>query len=166
MNNQTLIVETFSEVLMDATIDQQSFRVTWNPLQADSCILWFRDICVSQEFQALGKFSNFDKKRILSFIVEYVFDANLRQQIERRKFEQRLMAMHPGELHHIEKLRGQARIKAFRQLFNLDEYYEPSDIAWKKRIMARRFHPDTGGDSRAMATINEAYECISKSCVN
>ncbi len=155
-----LIVIDEAEVLSEVAIDNFHFKVTLNPVEQSSCILWFRDTLVDDCFEALGKFTHFDKRNVLDFIVRYSTSLALREEIERRKFERRIETLSPSIFRQIEMLEGRKKEEAYRNIFDLDAIIEKRDLVRKRKIMAKKFHPDAGGDVRAMTVINEAYEYL------
>ncbi|MFH0880009.1 MAG: hypothetical protein V2A34_09885, partial [Lentisphaerota bacterium] len=130
------------------------------------CILWFRDGHVSEVFEALGKFTHFDKRNVLDFIVRYTTSMDLRDEIEKRKFERRIDNLSPAFFKMLEQLDGQAKEVAYKNLFDLDDIIEKRELAKKRKIMARKFHPDAGGDNQAMSVINEAFEYLNSRAVS
>jgi hypothetical protein len=148
------------EVLSEIRIDAYHFKITWTPLFRDGCVLWFLDERVDEVYEALGRFSRFDRKRILDFVVRYTTSENLRREIEGRKFENRLGALSPSFFTRIRGLSQEQKVTAFRYLFDLDDAVEEHDLVRKRRIMARKFHPDRGGAPQAMSVVNEAYEFL------
>lgn len=157
-----MINGSFSETLLEATVDNFGFRATWSPIEKETCILWFRDVYVSQMFDALGKFSRFDKRKILEFITRFSTSQALRQEIELRKFEQKISNLPPNYFASIDKLSASRKQREYRQLFNLDSVIEKISIDRKRKIMAKKFHPDAGGDNLSMTIINEAYEFLTQ----
>ncbi|HBA84080.1 MAG TPA: hypothetical protein DCZ95_08305 [Verrucomicrobia bacterium] len=149
-----------AEVLSEATIDNFHFKVTLNPVEKSSCILWFKDCLVSDIFEALGKFSYFDKRNVLDFIVRYSTSVDLREEIDKRHFERRIDNLSPSYFKVIETLDERSKESAYRTLYDLDDIIEKGELAKKRKIMAKKFHPDAGGDHRAMTVINEAYEFL------
>ena len=55
------------EVLSEISIDAYRFKITLTPLFHDGCVLWFMDARVDEAFEALGRFSRFDRKHVLEF---------------------------------------------------------------------------------------------------
>ena len=149
-----------AEILSDVSIDNFQFKVTLNPVEKASCILWFKDCHLSDVFEALGKFSHFDKRNVLDFIVRYSTSVDLREEIERRQFERRVDNLPPSYFKILENLDEPAKENAYRNMFDLDDIIEKGELAKKRKIMAKKFHPDAGGDHRAMTVINEAYEYL------
>ena len=150
----------FCEVLSEVRIDNLSFKVTWHPFSSESCILWFNDCYVDERFEALGQFSNFEKRRVLDFIVRYATNPELRDEIDRRRFVRRVNVLPTTFFEDVERMSVKDRDQAFRRLFDLDAEIEKKELAMKWRVMAKRYHPDAGGDDRAMRIINEAYEFL------
>ena len=152
-----------SDILTEVCIDNFSFQVTRNPFESGSCIVWFRDVQAQLSFNALGKFSSFDKRRALDFIVRYSTSPTLREEIEHRKFERKIRTLSLSFLHQIEALDRKGRERAYKDIFDLDE--APMDsvtLSRRRKAMTKRFHPDAGGDNKAMSLINEAYDYLSK----
>jgi hypothetical protein len=156
----------YSEILTEVTVDADNFQVTWNPYEENSCILWYRDIRKRLSYAALGKFSNFDKRKILDFVVRYATSAELRNEIENQKFECKLSQISLDYFEHIELARYANRERAYRSLFSLDSTIAHENLKVRRRMMARKFHPDAGGDNRAMTIINEAYDYLLKLSVD
>jgi len=148
------------EVLSEIQVDAYRFKVTWTPLFRDGCVLWFSDARVDESYEALGRFSQFDRKRVLDFIVRYTTSEDLRQEIECKRFENRLGALSPTFFDRIRGLSQDQKATAYRYLFDLDDATEENDLTRKRRIMARKFHPDRGGTQHAMSVVNEAYEFL------
>jgi len=148
------------ELLSEVSIDDYFFKVTLSPSHEGACILWFKDARVSPRFKALGRFSFFDKERVLQFIVRYSTNAGLRKEVEDRKFETRLENLSTVYFSNFEKMGSYRRMKAYRELYDLDEYFDRGDLIRRRKIMAKKFHPDRGGDNRAMTIINQAYEYL------
>jgi hypothetical protein len=155
-----MIYMQYCEVLSEISIDEMHFRVTWSPVPDDFCILWFKDSRISPSYEALGKFSHFDKRRVLDFVMRYTTTASLREEIQRKRFERKIDSLPSYFFERIQQLSYQDKIKAYKSLYNLDAIIEKQDLARKRRIMARKFHPDAGGNDRAMSVINEAYEYL------
>ena len=151
------------EVLSEIRIDDYRFKIAWTPLFRDGCVLWFMDARVDEVYEALGRFSQFDRKRVLDFIVRYTTSENLRREIEGRKFENRLGELSPSFFAHVRGLSQAQKATAYRYLFDLDDAIEERDLVRKRRIMAMKFHPDRGGTSHAMTVVNEAYEFLMNS---
>ena len=83
------------EILSEIRIDDYYFNVTLSPSNEGSCILWFRDARIHSRFKALGRFSFFDKFKVLQFIARFSTSESLRREIEHRKFQNRLEHMTP-----------------------------------------------------------------------
>jgi len=154
-----------NDVLTEMNIDNHHFQVTENPFEKGSCVLWFRDSKCHIAFMPIGKFSSFDKLKILNFMVKYSTNQPFRVEIERKKFELKLNTMTPLYFDRIEKLKNCNQAAAFRDLFNLDLSIERHDLSKRMKMMVKRFHPDVGGSNRAMAIINEAYQYLSERAV-
>jgi hypothetical protein len=152
----------YSEILTEVAVDHYSFKATWCPLRKDACILWFRDRLVSPTFEALGQFSRFDKRNLLIFIARYATSDALRREIDHRRFERKIAGLPPAFFREIEHLSRHDKARAFRHLFDLDSQIDPGLLDRRRRIMARKFHPDAGGDGAAMALINQAYEFLTE----
>lgn len=154
-----------AEILTEMNVDNFHFQVTSNPYENNSCILWYMDSHNHISFKALGKFSGFDKRRALSFVVKYATSSSLRSEIERKKFEIKLNTMSRSYFEHIERSSGTNQEKAYRELFNLDETLDKHDLVKRMKMMAKKFHPDVGGDDKAMTIINEAYSYLVEKAV-
>ncbi len=154
------------EILSEVNIDNDWFKVTLSPAHEGACILWFKDGRVSTRFKALGRFSYFDKVKVLQFIVRYATSDSLRREIETRKFETRLQLLNPVDFGQFEKMNGYRKQRAYRELFDLDDYFDKKDLIRRRKLMAKKFHPDCGGDPRAMSVINQAYEYLLPHALN
>lgn len=160
MNDSVVMFSDLSEVLLDVVVDTFHFRVTSNPWKKGACVVWFRRVDASPVFEALGQFSRFDKREVLVFVARYSTSRQLREEIEKRKFEKKVQHLSPSYLERLERLRDWQKRVAYRSLFNLDSVIEQPPLDTKRRIMARRFHPDAGGDNRYMTLINEAFNYL------
>jgi len=155
-----------SRVLTRVSVDNFSFSLTGESVGGTECfILWVKDESSMDTFQALGKFSVFDKRRTLEFVMRYVTSPALRVELGRRRFAQYLDSLSTDFFNDfcnsIEGLSDDEKIIAFKDLFVLDsEIDAPVDLNWKRRYMAKRFHPDKGGDHQKMALINEGYRIL------
>ncbi|MBN1270086.1 MAG: hypothetical protein JXB04_10885 [Kiritimatiellae bacterium] len=158
MNQRVVLVSDLSDVLAEVVVDTFHFRVTPNPWKQGACVVWFRRADASPVFEALGQFSHFDKRKVLEFVTRYSTNRALRQEIEKRKFLKRIENLSPAYLERLERLKAWQKQAAYRTLFSLDSVIEQPPLDAKRRIMARRFHPDAGGDNRYMTLINEAFE--------
>lgn len=147
-----------SEVLSDISVDEFDFKVTLHPWLNGRCVLWFRDIRSGCEFEALGHFTNFDKRGILFFIARYSTSGELREEIEHRRFERRVDGLTRDFFSQVERMSRADKTAAFRSLFNLDTEIDPNALARRRRTMVRKFHPDAGGDNDTMSLINAAYD--------
>jgi len=156
-----MIALNYTELLSEITIDHYYFKITWSPILKNACILWFRDAQASRSFEALGQFSQFDKRAVLDFIVRYSTSAELRVEIDARRFERKVASLPPHFFKSIEKLSVKDKERAYRHLFSLDDEIRPQTLAARRRIMARKFHPDAGGDHHKMTLINQAYDFLS-----
>ncbi|MCF8037872.1 MAG: hypothetical protein K9K79_01015 [Desulfohalobiaceae bacterium] len=151
----------YHETLTKIVIDNFRFKVTWSAASEECCILWVRDTDTMRQYEALGRFSRFDKRDILEFVVRYVTNFTLREEISKRRFALYIENLSPTFFEEIQKLNYQDKVTAFRNLFNLDSVLdEAANLRWKRRCMAKRFHPDKGGDKTTMALINEGYELL------
>ena len=158
--SDTLIAMESAELLSEVTIDDYHFKVTLNPIDISTCIIWFRDTRITELFEALGKFTHFDKKKVLKFIVRYVTSPDLREEIHKRRFEKRLESLPPEFFRNVKYIPDSKKELAYRDMFNLDVIIEKRELDKKRRIMAKKFHPDAGGDHKTMSVINEAYEFL------
>jgi hypothetical protein len=140
-------------------IDSLEFQVTRNGSGGQECILWIRDKNQTRVFEALGWFSEYEKRRVLEFITRYVTSPDLREEISKKRFELHLETLTPSVFTEIETLGTEEKHNAFRTLFNLDSVVDQHvDLGWKRRVLAKRFHPDRGGSTQFMTVINEGYE--------
>src|SRR6056297_710480 len=152
------------KVLTEVVIDNYQYKVTWSSASGESCILWIRDSQVMEHFEALGRFLDFDKRHILEFIIRYSTNSLFREEISKRRFIKYLDKLSPTLFEDIERLSYQEKVRAFQNLYNLDSILDVYlDLGWKRKILARKFHPDFGGDNRKMALINEGYEVLMES---
>lgn len=158
-----MIMQTknYTQLLTEAVIDNYHFQVTWNPYESESCILWFRDNHKSLAFTALGKFSRFEKREVLNFAVRYATSEELRAQVEKRRFARKVENLTLTCFDQIELTSFYNKERAYRNLFCLDSSIHKDDLKFRWRHLAKKFHPDAGGDNRAMSIINEAYEYLS-----
>ena len=152
-----------SEVLSTISIDSYQFKVTLHPWLDGRCVLWFRDESINGCYNALGHFTEFDKRSVLFFVARFATSPELRAEIENRRFAQQLNTLTRGFFDQVERKSRLDKNAAFRSLFNLDADIDPGALARRRRMMARKFHPDAGGDTEIMALINEAYEYLSAS---
>lgn len=155
-----MINKNYSEILTEATIDNLNFQVTWNPYENNSCILWCRNIHTKISFTALGKFSDFNKRKILDFIIRYCTTPELQNNIEKKKFDHKLNNISLSYFDHIELTSFSDKEKAYRNLFALDTTIAKEELKARRKQMAKKFHPDAGGNDRAMTIINEAYDYL------
>jgi hypothetical protein len=149
------------ELLSEVAIDDFFFKVTLSPTHGGACILWFKDARITNRYKALGRFSFFDKSRVLQFIVRYTVSDDLRKDIDNRKFECRIEGLSPVFFGQFENIPPHRRQIAYRELFDLDHYFDKDDLIRRRKLMAKKFHPDRGGDNYAMTVINQAYEYLS-----
>ena len=150
------------EILTQVHIDQYLFQVTWSVASGESCVLWICDETSMDWFEALGRFSHFDKRDILEFIVRYVSNPSLQEEISKRRFEHHLERLPTTVFDEIDRMDFEQKEEAFRNLFNLDSVIDNAvDLGWKRRIMAKNFHPDSGGSHKSMTIINEGYDLLS-----
>lgn len=147
-----------AEVLTEISIDSHQFKVTLHPWLDGRCVLWFRDESINGRFNALGHFTQFDKRNVLFFVARYITNPELREEIENRRFARQIDGLTPNFFDQVERKSRLDKTAAFRSLFNLDAEIDPDSLARRRRIMARKFHPDAGGDDKTMSLINEAYE--------
>ena len=147
-----------AEVLTDISVDNYQFKVTLHPWLDGRCVLWFRDESVNGRYDALGHFTQFDKRNVLFFVARYTTNPDLREEIENRRFARQLDGLTRSFFDQVERKSHDDKTAAFRSLFNLDAEIDPESLARRRRIMARKFHPDAGGDDKTMSLINEAYE--------
>ncbi len=149
------------KVLTEVAIDSYHYKVTWSSASGESCILWIMNSEYMDHFEALGRFSGFDKRHILEFIIRYTTNPLFREEISKRRFLKYLDKLSPTLFEDIERLSYREKVKAFHNLYNLDSVLDIYlDLGWKRKILARKFHPDVGGDNRKMALINEGYEVL------
>ena len=147
-----------SEILSEISIDSYQFKVTLHPWLNGCCVLWFRDESINGRYNALGHFSEFDKRNVLFFIARYTTNPDLREEIETRRFARQLDGLPPGYFDQVERKSRLDKTAAFRSLFNLDAEINPDALARRRRILASKFHPDAGGDDKTMSLINAAYD--------
>lgn len=155
-----MVTDLMADVLIDITVDTFHFRVTPAPWHAQACVVWFRRTDARSSFETLGQFSCFDRRSILEFVTRYSTNQRLRQEIEKRKFERRVQNLSQSYFESIAGMRTWQKSVAYRSLFNLDSAIEQPSLDTKRRIMARRFHPDMGGDNRCMTYVNEAFDYL------
>lgn len=160
------MVTDLSVVLMEITVDTFHFRVTPAPWKREGCVLWFCRTDVRAQFEALGQFSTYDRRTVLEFVTRYSTSQGLRAEIEKRKFERRVQNLSLAYFERLERMRAWQKLAAYRSLFNLDSAIEQPPLDAKRRIMARRFHPDSGGSNRQMTFINEAFNYLAARSYN
>jgi hypothetical protein len=161
VNYRNLIRLEDCELLSEIEIDNLSFKITLSPVHEGGCILWFKDKFTTQFYCALGRFSHFDKRDVLNFIVKYAISPELREEISRRQFLCRLEHLPPYYFKKFEHLTDKEKELAFMELYDLDSVIvDKEKLAIRRRLMAKKFHPDRGGDPKAMMIINEAYEFL------
>ncbi len=144
----------------EITIDNCKFQVTHSPFGENSYILWFKDTNASKNFIALGKFAGFDKKKILNFVVKYVTTPEIQEDIESRRFNRKLEVLTLKYFKDIAEMSRANQEQAYRSLFDLDISTGRDSLNKRMRMMAKRFHPDAGGNHQAMTVINEAYKFL------
>jgi len=154
----------YYELLSEVIIDNFYFKVTWHPSAKQFCILWFRDCYVTTDYVALGQFSKFDKRQILDFIVRFATNPSLRDKIDEKRFKQRLEQFPKTFFRRLQRMSLHEREEALKELFELDDEIERKDLVMKRRILAKKYHPDAGGDARIMSIINEAYNNFLENC--
>jgi hypothetical protein len=149
------------DILTKISIDNYSFNVTWAADNETCCILWIKDTNKMEQFEALGSFSQFEKRNIFEFVIRYVTNHYLREEISKRRFQLYIENLSPTYFDEIQKLNHKEKIRAFSNLYNLDSVIDESaDLKWKRSFMAKKFHPDKGGNKNVMALINEGYELL------
>ncbi len=150
-----------NDILTSISIDNYSFRVSRGSGNEAGCILWMRDTDKMARFEALGRFSGFEKRKIYEFVIRYVTNPCLREEVSKRRFQLYIDNLSPTFFEEIQKLNQREKEKFFSSLYNLDSVIdEAADLNWKRRLMAKKFHPDRGGDKKTMALINEGYELL------
>lgn len=147
-----------AEVLTDISVDSYQFKVTLHPWLDGRCVLWFRDESINGRFNALGHFTQFDKRNVLFFVARYATSPELRGEIENRRFARQLDGLTRTFFDQVERKSRRDKTAAFRSLFNLDAEIDPGSLARRRRMLALKFHPDAGGDDDIMSLINEAYD--------
>lgn len=156
-----MIAAKHSQILTQVIIDYYEFQVTWNASVEPACILWIKDTRTMNTFEALGRFSCFDQRQILEFITRYVTNLSLRKEISKKRFEIYIESLSPTVFSDIQEFSFQDKENVFRNIFNLNNYIDQfADLSWKRRIMAKKFHPDCGGDTQSMMEINQWYEFL------
>jgi hypothetical protein len=154
------------KILTEIVIDNYCYKVTQSSATGAGCVLWIKDANVMDHFEALGRFSEFDKRQVLEFIVRYTTNHLFRKEISKRRFMNYLENLSPTVFEDIECLSYQEKVRAFHNLYDLDSLLDIYlDLGWKRKTMAKKFHPDLGGDTRTMALINEGYEVL-KDCLS
>jgi len=147
-------------VISEVSIDRLCFKITHCPTFPEACILWFRDAGRASQFRVLGRFSSFSQKSVLNFILRYAVSPKLRVEVDRRRFMQRVQALPPNFFIDIERLSPKEKQRVFAEFFGAGSLFEYLDPPTKRRILAKRFHPDAGGDPQAMRVINEVFDCL------
>ena len=168
MNRQgSMTARDISQVLTTVVVDQFEFQATWSASYGQGCILWIRDSRNKVDFEPLGRFSHFEKRQVLEFVTRYVTNPDLREEISKKRFQLHLETLSPRVLAEIDSLSFEEKRIAFRGLFNLDSVVDQfADLGWKRRLMAKKFHPDKGGSTQSMTVINEGYEYLSEYIMN
>lgn len=149
-----------SKVLAEVDIDHCHFIISANPVAPKSCIVWYMDSRMSRQYEALGQFARYEKRKILDFIVRYVTNNMLRENLDMCRFERKLAHVSPAFFSQIKRMTAYDKARAYRNLFSLDSAVEKRSLAARRRVMAKHFHPDAGGDTRVMSLINEAYDYL------
>ena len=155
-------------VVTEVTVDNHAFKLTRESAGGGSCyILWVRDADSMDSPQPLGRFGSYDQRRVLEFVVRYVTSPALREELARRRFARYLESLSPEFLEDFSRsldgLSEEEKVAAFKGLFDLESMIDaPVDLTWKRRCMAKKFHPDKGGDHRPMAVINEGYRILKR----
>jgi hypothetical protein len=157
-----MIVENFSEVLSEISIDRAKFLVTWHPIEKESCILWFTESVENQPYEALGKFSRFDRKHLLVFVTRFLTEDSFREEIMQRRFQALVNGLTPATLAGLAHMSHTEKLHSFKSICNIDAEMDDRELKWKKRILTRRFHPDAGGDHVAMTVVNEVFDNIQR----
>jgi len=150
----------FNRVLTEIKIDDINFRVTKSPFEIDGVILWFCYESKGSAYDILGSFNCFDKVKILKFITSYVTSSQLRKKVATKRFEKWLNVMTLQDIQKLDKTEGWSKIEVSRAIFNLGEIFEEDDLKMRRRLLAKRFHPDYGGNYKYMALINDAFDCL------
>lgn len=149
------------DILTEISIDNYSFKVTWSTGDKTYCILWVKDTNKMRQFETLGRFSRFDKRNIFEFVIRYVTSHYLREEVSKKRFQLYIENLSPTYFDEIQKLNPKEKITVFSNLYNLDSVIDEAlNLKWKRSYMAKKFHPDKGGDKKAMALINEGYELL------
>lgn len=148
------------ELLTEITIACYSFHVTSNPSEFGSCILWCKDINIDRPHHAVGKFKRFNKNHIIEFMMRYAFNRELRLKISERKFEQKLKTLSLDFFKSLKYKSQSKREEFYESLYDLEETLGKHELKRRHRIMAKKFHPDAGGNNAAMSIINEAYDYL------
>jgi len=148
------------ELLTEITIVCYSFHVTSNPSEFGSCILWCKDINQESPHHAIGKFKRFNKNSIIEFMMRYAFNRELRLKISERKFEQKLESLSLNIFKTLKYKSQEKREEFYKSLYDLEETLEKHELKRRRRIMAKKFHPDAGGNNDVMSIINEAYDYL------
>ncbi len=150
-----------SQILTMVQIDYYEFQVTKNAVIEPGCILWIKETRTMTAFEALGRFAYFDLREVLEFITRYVTSPALREEISKKRFEIYIESLSPTVFSDIKDYSFQDKEYALRRIFNLNNYIDQfADLSWKRRIMAKKFHPDRGGTTQSMVEINQWYEFL------
>lgn len=152
------------DIITEITLDEFMFQVTSNPSEFGSCILWVRSINVNDDYRTLGKFKRYEKKKVLDFIIKYSSNEKLREEVREKRFARKLETLRLNDFAKIHS--SYEKEGAFKNLFDLDCTVRKDELAKRRRLMAKKFHPDRGGDNLAMSIINEAYSYLLSNVYN
>lgn len=153
----------FQEVLSRIQVDNYHFMITWTPLQSEACLIWIKNTDHQEDFEALGKFSQFDKRRIMEFVTRYTTNERFRDHIHIKQVSHRLRETPATYYKSLQQLTSRQKTQTFEALFNIDRMMiSREELVKQKRLLAKEFHPDRpGGNSEIMVLINEAFDLFS-----
>ena len=157
-----MIIKREPQTLTEITVDKLKFRATRASDKTQGCILWVKDLNKQAAYKALGRFNQYDLAAIMSFITKYITQPDLRQDVERRKFMKHTEKLSDGFFNQLEPQLQRNRASAYKAIFDVRGRFDRDELRMKRRIMARRFHPDIGGNRKHMAIINEAYDFLTR----
>ena len=67
-------------------------------------MVWLHNLLEHSDYEVIGKFSKFDKKAMMNFLMRYSSNHQLRRLIELRKFERKLENLSPHVFKKIDRL--------------------------------------------------------------
>lgn len=151
--------KVYEEVLCEIRVDEFEFMVTRADIKPGACMLWMREgQSLASEFGALGWFAGFDRRSVLQFVTRYTTSERMRREVDKRKFARWVEGQTPASIRSLDRMARGRKGDGYRALFRLQPVYTRAELDSRRRILARRFHPDVGGDGQLMQLINRAYD--------